>query len=651
MNGGAAIELDPDDGSASSSEDLRAGARPRESKATANRRFLQSSIDNWQDYLGVSIEYGTFRRQLLKQALAVTTISSYLNFMRWIAARVFIVGPNVYYFTAPKESSDRYTQLPPLRELRDVPIKHLQDWGKVKCFNDPRHPSLQLVINAFVACGVRHAYDTVIFAPNALDIPVSSVNVFVGPRTSFMEFDRAELHGFLSGLDDRPHGVQAPDLIFFLGTVWMDLCSCDDRLFYFFLLYFAHIVQRPNQRTNRVLCFKGPQGIGKTSHLVNCIGRGVFGNHYFVTENLDNILGNFNNPVCRRTLVMLEETPQRQFDWDKFKSYITSESVSVNEKFKNVRLELNSCNFCILTNNPFSGNFTGEERRLVIFHGSERFLRLSAEDKAWAVARLGSFMEDPERFASLCQQLYALFELLDLSDWPVWGSMRYDTTEFNGLILNNLNNEQSSALHFALVCRHAPALPGSPHQLWVPGVSLPTTFPPMWKTQEVTRYDHISQATEVLHVVVYPEWSLRAAYSDVRRSTPPERQGKLKDAKFRAVLMDLGVIFTPDHYCIFPEYSEYCRRVEKLMGINLEYVEMPVRPDHHTGAIHFSSDTFRLFRYARLRSLPRRRRPDDDSDIQHDKPEQHEDKKPKVAVMSSSSDKPPQIIDLTGDDN
>lgn len=635
-------------------EDLRDARHAREGPRASNRRYMIESIENYEEYRSLTIEWGSFVNVLQRMAYDVRSLRSYVNFIRWIAQRVFIVGSSLYYYASPAEFSPRYSKLPPLTELREKPLQHLGEWGRVMCFNDPSNPRLMLVANAFIGSAVRWAYDSVIFRPNPLaDLPLSAVNVFVGPRAVPERRDRRGQYEYFSSLPTRKDS----DLWQFFGRIWGDLSDCDNRLFYFVVLYFAHIVQRPHLRTNRILCFKGPQGIGKTALLVNVLARGVFGNHVLVTENLNDVLGAFNDAVCRKTLIVLEETPQNQFNWDRFKSNITSDSISINQKFHSVRSESNSANFVILTNNSFTGNISGQERRMAMIIGSDRILRASPEERQRYIARMIEFTENPARCAQLCFDLYCFLDMVDLSDWVTWGTLRYDTVDFNQVIYNNLADHQQCAVHFALVGRHAPCLPGTPRQSISPP-QLADQVHPRWPLQHGYVYDHELGSERLVYCWAYPTWGLQAQYSDVRRAVPPEKQAKLNDAKFRAQLMELGVTFTADGECCFPVFSVYCHNLEKQLGLNLLYMDMIARPEYHQELPSFTSDTFDLFRSFQMGDLvggvklrkPRPKRRKDTGELPEEE-HQHEDKKPKVAVMSSSSDKPLQVVDLTADDD
>jgi len=153
-------------------------------------------------------------------------------------------------------------------------------------------------------------YDKLVFAPKK-EVPEGCFNLFT-------KFENEPAEGDFSAF-----------------TELLELtCSHDYRVMNYLENYFAHLVQKPYEKTTICICIQGEEGVGKDT-LFNAVGK-IFGKRYFFNtctpEN--DIFHTFNTGTESAILVKIEEGDFKtnKPNQTKLKGMITSEIATYRKK-------------------------------------------------------------------------------------------------------------------------------------------------------------------------------------------------------------------------------------------------------------------------------------------------------------------------------
>ena len=138
----------------------------------------------------------------------------------------------------------------------------------------------------------RRSFDGVCFAPGSTT-PLRFYNLWRGFAYTPLE------RGVKPGARAQ-RGLDA-----FLTHLRVNVCADDAKLAHWRAGYFAHIIQKPEEKPLTSLVFQGPKGVGKTS-LVDRVGA-LLGPHYLVASDPRYLTGNFNAYMEGKLLFVLEE--------------------------------------------------------------------------------------------------------------------------------------------------------------------------------------------------------------------------------------------------------------------------------------------------------------------------------------------------------
>lgn len=135
---------------------------------------------------------------------------------------------------------------------------------------------------AWLAWPDRRTYDDVVFEPG-LETPPNVLNMWIGlvikPKPGSWQMLRDHL----------------------LHTI----CSGNEEWFNFFMTWMADIVQNPGDKKSSAIVLKGQKGTGKST-LFDYFRKG-FGQHAAVISNRQHFLGQFNNHLSDKVLLVCEE--------------------------------------------------------------------------------------------------------------------------------------------------------------------------------------------------------------------------------------------------------------------------------------------------------------------------------------------------------
>ncbi len=117
--------------------------------------------------------------------------------------------------------------------------------------------------------------------------------------------------------------------------------------------FFAFTVQNPGRIIRWAPLIQSAQGAGKNM-LMNCVGHALGYNHNFKTVNAKQVLADFNEWVTGAQLIVLDEIKipghSKADLTNSLKDLITNDTITINQKFQDVRIARNVANKIALTN-------------------------------------------------------------------------------------------------------------------------------------------------------------------------------------------------------------------------------------------------------------------------------------------------------------
>lgn len=138
----------------------------------------------------------------------------------------------------------------------------------------------------------RRTYNCMRFSP-ANDLDANAYNTWKG----------FAIKPLPSGVDAAPEAQHSVDL--FLEHLLVNICQGDPELNKWLLNFFAHLFQRPGEKPEVSLVFKGRKGTGKT--IVSVILNHLIGDNSVILADKTHALGHFNSIMEDKLLVTLNE--------------------------------------------------------------------------------------------------------------------------------------------------------------------------------------------------------------------------------------------------------------------------------------------------------------------------------------------------------
>lgn len=161
------------------------------------------------------------------------------------------------------------------------------------------------------------------------------------------------------------------------------ICNRDEALGEFILNWFAHILQKPQVKTNAVPLIFSKAGAGK-NFTFNVFQRYVLNPSMTTTVcDINKITGKFNSICMGKTLILIDEAldSSNVANNNIMKSRITDDKIILEKKGEDA-IEVNDfSNYAILTNNHFASPVEKGDRRYVVIKASDE--RCGIQHKAW----------------------------------------------------------------------------------------------------------------------------------------------------------------------------------------------------------------------------------------------------------------------------
>lgn len=137
----------------------------------------------------------------------------------------------------------------------------------------------------------------------------------------------------------------------------------------YYLNYFASILQKPDVKLNVCMIMLGAFGDGKDMSTDEGVGSIIGGSYVTSNKPGDDFLGRFNGLLSARVLVKGEELAfsDMKESVERFKSYVTAPTITIENKGQNIRVEDSFHNFMFTTNNDVPCFIPQGDRRFVMF--------------------------------------------------------------------------------------------------------------------------------------------------------------------------------------------------------------------------------------------------------------------------------------------
>lgn len=154
----------------------------------------------------------------------------------------------------------------------------------------------------------------------------------------------------------------------FLSHAKENVCGGDQSLFRWLIGHFAHLVQKPYEKPNTALVFKGKKGTGKTT-LVNSVGA-LIDTSYRTLDNTNDVTNNFNAHLENCLALTMEEA---FWSGDKraeaiLKNLITGEKHRIERKGLDAYYLPNLTRIYIIGNDSWLVPASEDERRYAVFN-------------------------------------------------------------------------------------------------------------------------------------------------------------------------------------------------------------------------------------------------------------------------------------------
>src|SRR5581483_1166892 len=161
----------------------------------------------------------------------------------------------------------------------------------------------------------------------------------------------------------------------FLRHLHRVICRRDKHKFKYLMRLLAWFVQNPDKHAGVVLVLKSrEQGTGKST--VGKVMLDIFGQHGFLVDDKDRLLGRFNDWLETACFVLAEEIlfAGDLKSADKMKSIVTGEVLQVEGKYRSCRQVPNHTKFIACTNHDHAVAAGVRERRNIVYDVSNEYV-------------------------------------------------------------------------------------------------------------------------------------------------------------------------------------------------------------------------------------------------------------------------------------
>jgi hypothetical protein len=149
------------------------------------------------------------------------------------------------------------------------------------------------------------------------------------------------------------------------------ICSGNEEYYEYLIHWFAFAVQRPSERPEVALVFKGVEGVGKGT-LVSNFGK-LFGPHFKQVWNTRQVVGNFNAHLADAIVLFADEAlwPGNREGIGALKALITEKTIPLEYKGKDLVHVDNHVHLIIATNEDWAVPAGPQARRFFVLEVSD----------------------------------------------------------------------------------------------------------------------------------------------------------------------------------------------------------------------------------------------------------------------------------------
>lgn len=173
------------------------------------------------------------------------------------------------------------------------------------------------------------------------------------------------------GFSVEPRAGKCDRILFHLKEV---LCSGNEEHFEYLMTWFAHMVQKPEDKPGVAIVVKGKKGTGK-SIVTERIWQKILGDHYAQFSKSEEVTGRFNAHHRNKLLMVLEEAVwagDKQAEGT-LKSLITDKKQTIEAKGVDAGISHSYCRLYFNTNERRAVPATLDERRYFILRTSSEY--------------------------------------------------------------------------------------------------------------------------------------------------------------------------------------------------------------------------------------------------------------------------------------
>ena len=202
-------------------------------------------------------------------------------------------------------------------QISDKGIKDIASEYKII---NPENNKITSIYNMWIADKKKRRYDNIVFEPYG--------KIDNCPPYSFNSFD-----GFQINKLDTDGGLNIDNFNEFIYCLCGENYKHDKPKSKWLINYLAHMFQYPNERTEKIVIFKGLQGAGKDT-LYQLLRKLMGVKYVSIVDDLEEIFGNFNNVLENKIALFINELDGKDgYDHrSKLKSLATSITNNINNK-------------------------------------------------------------------------------------------------------------------------------------------------------------------------------------------------------------------------------------------------------------------------------------------------------------------------------
>ena len=154
------------------------------------------------------------------------------------------------------------------------------------------------------------------------------------------------------------------------------LCNNNDDYYNWLIQYYANIIQKPLNKTETIIIYKGNQGCGKNI-IIDFIAKKIIGDDYSIlTANPErHILGTFNSCLLNKVFAVCNEVGHEMRScMDKLKDLSTAPDITIEKKGKEPIKNPNYININMTTNNNNPLDIANDDRRICWLNCSNKYI-------------------------------------------------------------------------------------------------------------------------------------------------------------------------------------------------------------------------------------------------------------------------------------